>query len=72
MVVSQPVQPRLVGPVAGPNTCPSALFIGVRGSGETSTDAGGYGTTINAVLTTLQADPSVNGVAIDYQALDIG
>lgn len=71
-VVSQPIQPQLVGPVTGPNTCPSALFIGVRGSGETATDAGGYGATINAVLTALQGrDSSVNDIAIDYQALGV-
>lgn len=68
LVVTPPIQLRLVGPVTGPSVCPSALFIGVRGSGETVD----YGSTISAVLSALEElDPSVGEVPIDYQAIGI-
>lgn len=54
-------------------TCPSLLFVGVRGSGESGDSAGGLGTTVGDVRDRLaQQFPHMKTAAIDYAAVDIG
>jgi hypothetical protein len=54
--------------------CPAYFFVGVRGSGETSTDRGGYGAPIAAHRYFLQQEfgRSVEPVTINYPAISVG
>lgn len=53
--------------------CPKLQFVGVRGSGETQNDAGGYGATINDIRKTIEKKiPGTESQAIDYPAIAVG
>ncbi len=53
-------------------TCPPLKFFGVRGSGEKSSDAHGYGVTIDSVKNHLhQLIPGMQPQAIDYPAIPV-
>jgi hypothetical protein len=55
-----------------PKPCPSAQFVGVRGSGETRIDAGGYGKTVADLKSRLQSVvPNLADVPIDYPAIKV-
>jgi cutinase len=61
---------------AAPGRCPRFVAIGVRGSGDTSSDAAGLGATISAAVERFRhiARPDVRVIAIDYPSLglDVG
>ncbi len=64
--------PPPVPPAPPANQCPTALFIGVRGSGETKNDAGGYGNTIADVKQRVErAIPSTESLPIHYTATPV-
>lgn len=55
-----------------PKVCAPVMFVGVRGSGETASDADGYGSTVDAVRRKLATYfPGMNSHAIDYPAIPI-
>ncbi len=52
---------------AGPVSCPVMQVVGVRGSGETHGDAGGYGATVRDVVDHIkEAVPGAASDEIDY------
>jgi alpha-tubulin suppressor-like RCC1 family protein len=52
--------------------CPSMQVIGVRGSGETSSDGHGFGKAVLAVINGVKAgNPSVQATSIDYLAVAV-
>ena len=54
-------------------TCPSLQFFGVRGSGETTSDGDGYGTTVQGFEQTLATlVPGLSATPIDYPAVPVG
>jgi hypothetical protein len=56
-----------------PKSCPPLKFFGVRGSGETSTDDGGYGSTVGEAEHTLATlVPHLAPTAINYPAIPVG
>jgi hypothetical protein len=64
--------PPSVGSNNVTRACPDMLFLGVRGSGETANDAGGYGSTIQAVLRRMQEEHTrIAARAIDYAAVPV-
>lgn len=71
-----PSFPVLGSPPPGPGTpsnCPIAKFFGVRGSGETSSDGGGYGTTVESFEETLNdAVHFLQDQPINYPAIAVG
>ncbi len=53
-------------------SCPSMQVIGVRGSGETSSDGHGFGKAVLAVINGVKAgNPSVQATSIDYLAVAV-
>ncbi|WP_222271940.1 cutinase family protein [Modestobacter marinus] len=62
-------------PGATGNACADVLFIGIRGSGQEATEAGGYGDMINAVRAGMVAympgDKRLQTVALDYTAASV-
>jgi hypothetical protein len=57
---------------ATPSPCPSLLFAGVRGSGETTTDHDGFGKTVADVKSRLaKRFPKMEAHAIDYPAVPV-
>ena len=63
------------GPVfaAASNSCPTMRVFGVRGSGETASEYGGYGETVyDAVQEIYAGDPSAEATAINYEAISTG
>ncbi len=59
-------------PTPPPANCPTLQFFGVRGSGETSSDHGGFGKTISAMNDRLRAlVPGLSSEAIDYPATPV-
>lgn len=53
--------------------CPSTEFIGVRGSGETEADAGGFGKTVAAVRDDVtRLIPGLHSEHVNYEALKLG
>jgi len=60
-------------PVPTPANCPKLQFVGVRGSGETRKDNGGYGSTVANIKNIIEN--KVNGTKstpIDYPAIPVG
>ena len=55
------------------SACPSVQFYGVRGSGETTSDGDGYGTTVQEFEQTLATlVPGLSATPIDYPAVSVG
>jgi hypothetical protein len=55
------------------NACPSALFIGVRGSGQTESDNNGFGSTIITAANAFASQfPTAQLDHINYQAIAVG
>jgi hypothetical protein len=53
-------------------SCPTMQIVGVRGSGETADDAGGYGTTVRSVVDAIRSvNPTAAAVPIDYPAIAV-
>jgi hypothetical protein len=60
-------------PTPPPIACPKLQFVGIRGSGETKNDAGGYGNTVATVKNVVEKKvPGTKSVPIDYPAIPIG
>jgi alpha-tubulin suppressor-like RCC1 family protein len=52
--------------------CPALQFVGVRGSGERSTHASGYGATVNAVRqAVMRAVPGTKAAFVEYPAIPV-
>jgi pimeloyl-ACP methyl ester carboxylesterase len=55
--------------------CADVLFIGVRGSGQTASDAGGYGNELNyvraGIVSYMPSNKQVEAVALDYTAASV-
>ncbi len=63
---------KTLQPLSSPPPCPPVEILGVRGSGETATDHGGYGQTVQSVVDWAQViDRSVDADPIQYQAVGI-
>jgi hypothetical protein len=73
---SQPTPTPSPTPTPTPTTsghCPSLMFFGVRGSGETAKDGGGYGSTVQGFELTLAAlEPGLSAKPIGYPAIPVG
>jgi Cutinase len=70
---SGPADPMPPGfpPGASP-ACPSVQFFGVRGSGETGSDGGGYGSTVQEFeLTLAQLEPGMSASEVNYSAISV-
>ncbi len=53
-------------------TCPPLQFFGVRGSGETGSDGGGYGSTVQEFeLTLAKLEPGLHAAEVDYPAISV-
>lgn len=60
-------------PAAASAACPSMEIFGVRGSGETQSDAGGYGSTVQDVVQRIEhSAPDVHTEPINYAAVGVG
>lgn len=67
-----PYAPPVPPPPPSAITCGTANFFGVRGSGETANDGGGYGNTILALYADLIGPvPGIQGNPIDYPAIPV-
>jgi hypothetical protein len=59
-------------PTPAPRNCPKLQFVGVRGSGETKKDAGGYGATVASVKDVIEKMVSgTQSFPVDYPAIPI-
>ncbi len=69
-----PSPTQTINPAPPPTvSCPKLQFVGVRGSGETNASAGGYGDTVAAVKSTIEAKvPGTASQFIDYRAIPVG
>ncbi len=60
-------------PPPKPINCPKLQFVGVRGSGETKNDAGGYGNTVGNIKDIIEKKVSgTKSTPIDYPAIAVG
>jgi hypothetical protein len=62
----------LIIPAAASAACPSMEVFGVRGSGQTQNEAGGYGSTVQDVVQRItKAAPDVHTEPINYTAIGV-
>ena len=65
--------PPSPSPTPAPVACPKLQFVGVRGSGETASDFGGYGKTVGTIKDTIEKKvPQTASTAIEYPAIPVG
>ena len=63
---------RVAAPVTPTGGCPAAKIIGVRGSGETAADGGGYGNTVGSLVDWAHIlDPGTTGEYVNYPAIRV-